>query len=120
MEIEKEKKAYYIDHSLFPDVAMPPVELHTPEEKADYLHRVCAAWDAKLHPEPETFELLRTWQDIFDHFPLPYSPAYHAFREWFGWPLGPAPDSSLPLSRLTYEDRDYREGREKDPCEGMV
>lgn len=35
----------YIDHSVYPDLENLPEELVTPEDKADYIQRICAAWD---------------------------------------------------------------------------
>ena len=32
-----------LDHSVYPDLETPPVTLATDPDKADYLHRVCAA-----------------------------------------------------------------------------
>jgi hypothetical protein len=74
----------YIDHSVYLDLADPPDVLETMEERADYVHRICSAWDFHVHPEPETFELFSQWKEVFDCFPIPTSPAYHAFRAWFG------------------------------------
>jgi len=109
----------YIDGSLYPDLDEPPTELLSPYAKADYLHRVCAAWDFHIHPDQATFDLLSTWRDIFDAFPLPASPAYHAFRSWFGWPEGPsAPPELMPTPH--YVHLDQLEGRPSDPCEGMI
>jgi hypothetical protein len=79
-----------IDRSLYPDVAQPPYGFSTPAEKADYVQRVCGAWDIGIVPYQSTFELLSTWREIFDAFPLPHSSAYHAFRERYGWPPVPA------------------------------
>ena len=49
-----------LDGSVYPD-RDPPSDLPTPGDKADYVHRICAAWDFHIHPEPETFELLCGW-----------------------------------------------------------
>jgi hypothetical protein len=105
----------YIDHSVYPDLAVLPDGLPTPGERADYVHRICAAWDFGLVPEPKTFRLFRGWRDIFDGYPLPHSPAYHAFRSWFGWP---APERG-PLLETHAERLDRREGRQ-DPCAEML
>ncbi len=107
----------YIDQSVYPDME-PPTELLTLEAKADYLHRICAAWDFRIHPEPETFALFRGWKEVFDRFPLPASPAYHAFRAWYGWEAFPRP-SEIPCAEPLYVTLDRIEGRE-DPCENMV
>jgi len=109
----------YIDHSVYPDVDEPPVALETPEARADYVHRVCAAWDFHIHPEPETFELFSHWRDVFDRFPLPASPAYHAFRAWFGWePLDVSPNLAGPTPYYVHLDR--IEDRPPDPCEQLI
>ena len=110
-----------IDHSLYPDVAGPddlPDVLDTDEARADYVQRVCGAWDFDVYPERETFETLRDWRDVFDHFPLAHSPAYHEFRRRFGWP--PVPVVRNPMVRLTYEALDRAEGREPDECAQWV
>mgnify|MGYP000250596405 CR=1 FL=1 len=107
-----------IDGSVYPDLTEPPVDLAEDADRADYVHRVCAAWDFGVHPDPETFELFAGWRTVFDRFPLPLSPGYRAFRSWFGWPaiepqqgmLGPEPRHAV-LDRL--------EGR-SDPCEHLV
>jgi hypothetical protein len=109
----------YIDQSLYPDLDQPPESLDSPEGKADYLHRVCTAWDFGIHPEPETFELLGRWRDVFDRFPVATSPAYHALRCWFGWPEVPWPAGIRPPTpRWLHLDR--QEGRPPDPCENMI
>jgi hypothetical protein len=57
----------YIDHSVYSDPDEAPTELKTPEDRAEYVHRVCGAWDFHIHPDPETFELFSGWKD--DHSP---------------------------------------------------
>ena len=108
-----------IDASLYPDVDQPPKALDTPELKADYLHRVCSAWDFYIMPEPETFDLLKQWKEVFDRFPLNASPAYHALRAWFGWDSVPAP-SKLALQQAQYQILDELEGRGEDECTSLV
>jgi hypothetical protein len=109
----------YIDHSVYPDLDELPETLPTPEDKAEYVHRVCGAWDFGVHPEQETFELFSQWRDVFDRFPLYLSPAYHAFRAWFRWPPVDVPDGLTgPTPR--YVLLDQQEGRGPDPCEHMV
>jgi hypothetical protein len=108
-----------IDASLYPDSDHPPRSLDSLADRADYLHRVCTAWDFHIHPQPETFETLRGWRDVFDQFPVSTSPAYHTFREWFGWPAVPSP-RHLPSPRPTYLEMDQAEGRPPDPCELWV
>ncbi len=108
-----------IDESVYPDLDDPPSVLETMESRADYIHRICAAWDYGVHPEPETFELFSRWNDVFDRFPCQTSPAYHAFRAWFGWAPRPFPPGlSPPVPRYVHLDR--IEGRDEDPCERMI
>lgn len=109
----------YVDGSLYPDQASPPLDLMTVEERADYLHRVCAAWDFHVHPEPATFALLAGWRDVFDRFPAPLSPAYHALRAYFGWPPLPNP-VGLEGPEPRYVALDRLEGRGADPCEFAI
>jgi hypothetical protein len=40
-----------LDHSVYPDLETPPDDLRTPEEKADYVHRICGAFDFGIFPE---------------------------------------------------------------------
>jgi hypothetical protein len=109
----------HIDASVYPDLDQPPTDLRSPEERADYLQRLCAAWDFHIHPDPATFALLATWKDVFDRYPLATSPAYHALRAWFGWePVATPPE--LPAPRPLYQVLDESEGRSADPCEGRV
>jgi len=75
-----------IDYSVYPDFDDLPWELATIEDKADYLSRVCAAWDFGVPPTVETFALFAGWRHVFDQFPLRHSAAYAAFRTIFGWP----------------------------------
>ncbi|MGH9632322.1 MAG: hypothetical protein ACRD7E_28795 [Bryobacteraceae bacterium] len=109
----------YIDQSVYPDIEDPPRTLPTALAKADYVHRVCAAWDFHIHPEPQTFALFSEWKEIFDRYPVVTSPAYHAFRTWFGWqPV------SMPVGFATpeplYRVLDRLEGRDEDPCSRMI
>jgi len=108
-----------IDQSVYPDLEHPPQELHTPEEKADYVHRICSTWDYGVQPEPVTFDLFSQWREIFDRFPIVTSPAYHTFRRWFEWPAVAAPPG-LPAPTLRWEHLDRLEGRPPDPCERMI
>jgi len=109
----------YIDQSVYPDLDTPPRELRTLEEKADYVHRICSAWDFYIHPEPETFQLFSGWKDVFDEYPFDTSPSYHAFREWFKWEPIPMP-LGMPFPEPLYRTLDRLEGRGEDPCERMV
>jgi hypothetical protein len=109
----------YIDQSVYPEMDHPPVDLITVQDKADYVHRICAAWEFGVHPEPKTFELFSTWRDVFDQFPLSASCAYHAFRAWFGWESVPYPPGVLSPTPQ-WELADQLEGRPPDPCQNMI
>src|SRR5258708_462626 len=75
----------YIDHSVYPDLEDPPSKLTTDEEKADYVERICGAWDFDVFPERETLDLFLGWKEIFDRYPLLHSPAYHTVRRLMDW-----------------------------------
>jgi hypothetical protein len=110
--------AMHIDHSVYPDLDVPPNDLPTIEAKADYLHRICTAWDFGIMPERATFDLFLSWREIFDRYPVITSPAYHAFRSRYGWEPLPWPKGiSPPIPRWEHQDR--IEGRGKDPCENL-
>ena len=83
---------------------------------ADYLHRVCAAFDLGNFPEREDWERFAGWQAVFDAYPLPDSPAYHTFRAWFRWP--PVAYGTCGLTP-PWRVQDLQEGR-GDPCEHSV
>lgn len=102
-----------IDFSVYPDVDETPI-LDTDEAKADYIARICGAWDFGIIPLRTTFDLFAQWQSIFDAFPLSGSPAYHAFRAAFSWE--PVAGTILEAD---YERMDRRELR-VDPCLGMI
>lgn len=105
-----------IDHSVYPDEPTPPEDLPTREAKADYLHRVCSAFDFGIFPERRDWERFAAWRTIFDAFPLPHSPAYHTFRARFGW--DPMPKGICGLV-APWQVQDLRKDR-TDPCDGMV
>ena len=105
-----------LDHSVYPDLAEPPLELIDDGDKADYVHRICGAWDFGVPPWPETVTLFSGWKDIFDRFPIPQSPSYHAFRDWFGWESVPRAEW---FGQCAWELLDTFEDR-KDPCDGLV
>lgn len=105
-----------LDHTVYPEVVSPPDDLPTPEARADYLHRVCAAFDFGIFPESVDWERFAGWRAVFDAYPLPDSPAYHTFRSVFGWPAVIRGRCGLvPPWRI----QDQREGRH-DPCEDSV
>ena len=93
--------------------AAPASELHSErygaDEKADYVHRICGAFDHGIVPEKSTLELRSVWKEVFDRFPLRSSPAYHALRAFHGW----NPLEKLPyLGDPAYVKLDRLEGRE--------
>jgi hypothetical protein len=87
-----------IDRSVYPDIEDTSGVLDTIEGRADYVQRICAAWDFDVVPTPQTFTLFEQWQDVFDRFPLLHSVAYHTFRARFGWPELPADASLLDVA----------------------
>ena len=97
-----------LDGSVYPDVD-PPDDLVTPEEKADYVHRICGAFDFGVVPERSTLDLLSGWKDVFDRFPLKSSPAYHALRTLFRWD---AVEQLAYFGTPVYIKLDRMEGRE--------
>jgi len=76
---------FEIDHSVYPDVDQLSASLETIEDQADYMARVCGAWDFGVIPTDDTFWLFSGWRTVFDRFPMLHSPAYAAFRSQFGW-----------------------------------
>lgn len=105
----------HIDHSVYPD-ELPPEEFFTVHHKAEYVHRIVSAFDFGLPPDGATLQLFSGWRDVFDAFPMPASPGYHALRSYFGWPaVGREPFPSQPA----YLEQDAREGR-TDGCEESV
>lgn len=109
----------HIDHSVYPDLEIPPTDLPDDFAKADYLHRICSAWDFGVVPDRATFELLRGWKTVFDRFPVVCSSAYHAFRATFGWETMPWP-AGVHAPTLRWERLDQIEGRSADPCEQFI
>jgi hypothetical protein len=108
-----------LDHSVFPDLDELPDELPDSAARADYVQRICTAWDFGIHPDQQTFALFSAWREIFDRFPSLTSPGYHAMRAWFGWPALPYPKGVVgPTPRWAHLDR--IEGRDDDPCEQLV
>ena len=105
-----------IDHSVYPDVNPPPFDLLTDEDRADYVQRICAAFDFGIFPEESDWETFAGWQSIFDRYPIADSPGYHAFRHWYRWqPVAHEKRLALP----SWKAADMREGR-VDLCEEMV
>ncbi|MBI4602137.1 MAG: hypothetical protein HY721_09275 [Planctomycetes bacterium] len=104
-----------IDATVYPD-REPPEDLATLEDKADYIHRICSAFDFGVPPEDATWRIFASWKEVFDRFPLAHSPAYHAFRDFYGWE--PVPQLSW-LGEPGYRKLDAAEERE-DGFEGWV
>ena len=97
-----------VDASVYPDEP-PPKEFTSLAQKADYLHRIVGAFDYGLPPAAATLRLVSKWQEVFDAFPLPGSPGYHALRSYFGWPaIEETPFSAEPayLKQDALEDRE--------------
>jgi hypothetical protein len=104
-----------IDQSVYPD-REPPATLSSLEDRADYMQRICAAFDFGIFPEQADWETFAGWRDVFDRFPLLDSPVYHTFRRWYGWePLPVQQRLGIPPWKVA----DLHEGR-IDPCEEMV
>ena len=61
-------------------------------------------------------DVQRFLEEIFDRFPLPDSPGYHAFRHWYGWEPVPV---QKRLGTPPWKVADLHEGR-ADGCEEMV
>ena len=106
----------YVDESLYPDEPAPDPRIRplTDFEKAEHIHRVCAAWEFDILPENATLRTIANWKDILDRFPLPNHAAYHALRLLLRLP--PVPGLIL---ELPFERQDALEGKE-DVCAEMV
>ncbi len=78
---------FQVDGALYPDCD-PPARLETLAERAEFVERLCAAWDFGRLPERETIEEVRrpAWREAVDLARLLTSPAYHLLREWHGLP----------------------------------
>jgi hypothetical protein len=104
-----------IDHSVYPDIEHGN-SFEDDFDRADYVHRICAAADFGVPPDPETIELFSEWREVLDRFPLPASPTYHALREYYDWP---ATAMLRNLHPTQWETLDRIDGRD-DPCRGLV
>jgi hypothetical protein len=93
-----------------------PADCFHHRARADYLQRICAAFDFGVFPEETDWAEFAGWRDVFDRFPLPDSPGYHAFRRWYGWEPVPVRQR---LGIPPWKVADLHEGR-VDPCEEMV
>ncbi len=104
-----------IDRSVYPDVDHGD-DFEDDGDRADYVMRICAAWDYGVPPLRETVELFGEWRRVFDRFPLLHSRSYHAFRATFGWSTLEIPESPLATR---WEQMDAREGRD-DPMRDLT
>lgn len=108
-----------MDYSVYPDI-FGQVNLDSDEAKADYVHRICAAWDFGVLPTDETFELFRNWEHIFRKYPYHSSPAYQAFQEYYGWELVNDPSIYCGLKDY-WKEQDNIDGRNlPDLCENTI
>ncbi|HFE63909.1 MAG TPA: hypothetical protein ENK14_05765 [Caldithrix sp.] len=73
---------YWIDGSLYPDRDVPE-SLNDPNEKIDFIARLCSAWDFGILPRPQTLKqiLKPEWKKAVDETRLLTSCAYHLLRE---------------------------------------
>lgn len=94
-----------IDATLYPDCEVP-TDFGDDRTRADYIQRVCAAWDFGIAPDASIINLLAEWRSAFDTFPLSHSAAYHTLRWLFGWP-----QVEGDVFEANYERWDRREGR---------
>ncbi len=99
-----------IDASLYPDEPAP-LDLRDERVAADYVHRVCGAYDFGIPPSPGVVATLRTLRPVFDKYPVSGSVGFHALRRWFGWEELP----SVVPPALRSDRRDFIEGRQPDP-----
>jgi len=80
-----------IDHNSYPDVEHGE-GFGDDYDRADYSD-ACAASDFGVPPDRDTVTLFRDWRDVFDRFPIPDSPSYHALRAHFRWSAVPVESS---------------------------
>jgi hypothetical protein len=104
-----------IDHTVYPD-AEHGDQFEDDYDRADYVHRICAASDFGVPLDAQTRMLFRGWRDVFDLFPIPDSPSYHGLRAHFGWPAVRVEPSFYPAP---WETLDALEERD-DPCRDEV
>jgi len=102
-----------LDLSVYPDLDDPPRIFRDDRERADYVARVCGAWDFDLVPTRETFALFAGYRSVFDGYPQYGSAAFAAFRSLYGWP--PLADDFCV--QADYERVDF--GR-PDPCVDVI
>jgi hypothetical protein len=105
MDDERER----IDYSVYPDLDDVPAFV-CDADRADYVARICGAWDFGVVPTPATFEEFATWRPVFDRYPIATSPAYVAFRSWYAW----EPIEHVFLTQAAFERDDAQRGRASD------
>lgn len=78
---------FEIDGALYPDVS-PPERLETDADRADFITRLCTAWDFGIVPDAETVvEVLRpSWRTAIDLGRVLSSASYHFLRRRHGLP----------------------------------
>ncbi len=76
----------WIDGALYPELDESPRQLVTVGERADFIARMCAAWDFGVYPYPETIAEVRKpdWREAVDRCRLLTSHTYHLLRRWHG------------------------------------
>jgi hypothetical protein len=81
----------WLDGSLYPELDAPPSQLMTVAERADFIGRLCAAWDFGVYPYPETIAEIRQpfWREAVDRCQLLTSHTYHLLRRWHALPRLP-------------------------------
>lgn len=77
----------WLDGSLYPDTNVPD-SLDTLADRADFLARLCSAWDFGVLPRQSTVNEIRKadWKSAVDACRLLTSPAYHLLRRWHSLP----------------------------------
>ena len=94
----------------------PFARLQSLADRADSMQRICAAFDFGVFPEETDWVTFAGWRDVFDRFPVPDSPGYHAFRHWYGWDPVPV---ERRLGIPAWKVADLHASR-SDPGEEMV
>ena len=76
----------WIDTALYPELDTPPQQLLTVDDQADFIARMCGAWDFGIYPFPETITEVRKpeWREAVDRCQLHTSHTSYLLREWHG------------------------------------
>ena len=95
-----QSKNPWIDGALYPDTD-PPEDLIDVADRADFLVRLCAAWDFGTLPDPALVARTRQpeWREAVDACQLLTSPVYHLLRKWHGLPVLPYLGQQIPMIR---------------------